>query len=139
MLILKPSYSLNNGICYLIIADRNYPKKLSYSLIGDIKENFEMELKNTFGTLSLEDYRTKIESIDTPYYFMNHRHCKELKLKLVDKVLKKKKDEYKDLRNKTTMEKLNSELTDVTSILTEDLRLLMDREQNLTSKFMNKS
>lgn len=53
---------------------------------------------------------------------------------LLDKEIQKKKEQFTDQKNATTLQKLNTELAAVTKILTEDFELMMDREKNLNSK-----
>ena len=52
------------------------------------------------------DYRSKIETIDRPYFFIRF-----------DRFIKKKKQEYQDVRSKQNMERLQEELIDVQNIM----------------------
>ena len=50
--------------------------------------------------------------------------------------MKKKIDEAQSNKANEALEKLNSELLDVTKILTEDFELMIDRERNLNGYFI---
>ena len=58
---------MQEGIVYLVIAERNYPQKLGFVYLKDIAECFQEELKNSYGTSGGVDYYSKIETIENQY------------------------------------------------------------------------
>jgi vesicle transport protein SEC22 len=76
-------------------------------------------LKNHFGTQSVS-YYSKLETIDRNNYFIKF-----------EKYIKKKKSEYQESGNKGNLDKLNKEILDLHSIMTENINLILDRENSL--------
>jgi hypothetical protein len=57
-----------------VICDKSYPQKLAFSFLEEIRDEFSQEVKNAFGTqCDDDDYSSKIECIDKPYYFIKFR------------------------------------------------------------------
>ena len=73
-----------------------YPQKLVFCYLNDIAEAFMHELQNTYGTSSGIDYQSQIECIESSYKFLKF-----------EKVINKKRKEYKDSNTKDNIDKLN--------------------------------
>lgn len=43
------SYLIENGICYLTLTDKSYPKRLAFLFLEDICKEFENDLKEEHG------------------------------------------------------------------------------------------
>jgi len=43
------SYIIEDGICYLTLAEKTYPKKLAFAFLDDIKDGFIAELQADHG------------------------------------------------------------------------------------------
>jgi hypothetical protein len=106
------------------------------------------ELKNHFGTQSVS-YYSKLETIDRSNYFMKFGKIQNL---FIERFIKKKKAEYAEGGSKGNIELLNQEITDLHKIMTENINLMLDRENSLinidtmstqmtddTAKFKNKA
>lgn len=52
---LVVSYMIEQGICYLTLADKGYPKRLAFLYLEEIHQEFVEELKHDYG----EDWRHK--------------------------------------------------------------------------------
>ena len=78
------------------------------------------ELQNTYGTSSGVDYQSHIECIESSYKFLKF-----------ERVINKKRKEYRDAGAKDNIEKLNRELLDVKNIMTESFEILLNRDKNL--------
>ena len=46
---LHHSYVIEDGICYLTLAEKTYPKKLAFAFLEDIKDGFIAELQSDHG------------------------------------------------------------------------------------------
>ncbi len=90
------SYQVQDGIVYLTIAERNYPQKLAFLFLKDLVLCFQEELKNSYGTSGGVDYSSKIETIENSYSFLKF-----------EKVIAKKRKEYRDSSAKENIDKLN--------------------------------
>jgi vesicle transport protein SEC22 len=78
-----------------------------------------VELKREFGTGSV-DYRSHIETIEKPYYFIKF-----------DRQITKKRAEYRDPSSSKTLGKLNENLTEVSSIMRQNIDEILMRGENL--------
>ena len=55
----RASYMIEQGICYLTLADKGYPKRLAFLYLEEIHQEFVSELRNDHG----EEWRTKASSL----------------------------------------------------------------------------
>ena len=55
---LPCSYIIENGVCYLTIAERSYPKKLAFQYLEDLQREFDRQ------------NRAVVETVARPYYFI---------------------------------------------------------------------
>ncbi|CAE8618803.1 unnamed protein product, partial [Polarella glacialis] len=114
-------YSMDNGVCYMALFDRSYPKKLAFAFLEDIHQLFQQELQREFGTGSV-DYRSHIETIEKPYFFIKF-----------DRQITKKKLEYRDPTSSAAVSKLNQNLQEVSSIMRQNIDEILKRGENLES------
>ena len=114
-------YKINENVVYLVITHKKYPAKLAFCFLAEIDEGFTEELKNQFGTQSVS-YYSKLETIDRANYFLKF-----------EKYIKKKKNEYQDVKNNNNIERLNREISDVHQIMAENINLIMDRGRTIDS------
>lgn len=68
-MIVVCSYIIEDGVTFLTVCGSSYPKKLAFSFLEDIRAAFQEELQTAFGTHAV-DYRSIIETIEKPYYFV---------------------------------------------------------------------
>ena len=78
------------------------------------------ELKNTYGTSGGVDYQSKIETIDNSYAFLKF-----------EKVINRKRKEFRDSNTKENIDRLNQELQDVGKIMSENFEMLLNRGNSL--------
>ncbi|CEL99858.1 unnamed protein product [Vitrella brassicaformis CCMP3155] len=112
-------YLCDSGICYMTLCEKSYPKKLAFSFLEEIHRAFQEELKREFGTHSV-DYRSQIETVEKPYYFIKF-----------DRTIQRKKMEYRDPRSNKALQKLNDSLTEVASIMRQNIDEVLQRGENL--------
>merc|ERR1712187_400853 len=96
-----------------------YPKNLSFAFLEEIHRLFQEELKREFGTGSV-DYRSHIETIEKPYYFIKF-----------DRQITKKKAEYRDPSSSKALGRLNENLTEVSSIMRQNIDDIGNRGDSL--------
>merc|ERR1719356_2374564 len=110
---------MDSGVCYMALFDKSYPKNLAFAFLEEIQRLFEEELQREFGTGSV-DYRSKIETIEKPYYFIKF-----------DRQITKKKAEYKDTSSSKALGRLNENLTEVSGIMRQNIDDILKRGENL--------
>jgi len=112
-------YMIEDGVCYMGLWDKNYPKKLSFAFLEDVHKSFQEELKREFGTRSV-DYRSHIDTIEKPYYFIKF-----------DRQIQKKRVDYRDPSSTKALNRLNENLTEVSSIMRQNIDEILHRGENL--------
>lgn len=105
-------YVLSNGIVILTLTEKAYPKRLAFDYIDEIRKEF------------LQSYGAQIESASRPYEFIRF-----------DTFIQKTKKVYNDSKTQRNLQKLNSELKDVHSIMTKNINDVISRGERLESKF----
>merc|ERR1719230_1593204 len=112
-------YKMEDGVCYMALFDTSYPKNLAFAFLEEIHRLFQEELKREFGTGSV-DYRSHIETIEKPYYFIKF-----------DRQITKKKAKYRDPSSSKALGRLNENLTEVSSIMRQNIDEILQRGENL--------
>ncbi len=104
----------------MAVAEKSFSKALAFAFLKEIQDLFIGLLKTTYGRQGV-NYGSIIETIEKPYQFAK-----------MDKEVQKKVDTFNDSKS-DTLQKLQTDLSEVNKILTEDFELMMDREKNLNS------
>lgn len=145
--LISFSFITREGIIYMTIAERQYNQKLVFVFLQELAHAFHDELRNTYGSANNIDYLSKIETIEKQYSFLKFGKCcwKQEKLcifpckkkhmltliPVLERVILKKKKEFKDMNKQENIDKLNQELIDVNKIMTESFEMLLNRDNNL--------
>ena len=108
-------YLIEFGVCYLVLCDKSYPKKLAFSYLEEIQKEFHSKYGGEVGTVA------------RPYAFVKF-----------DSFIQKAKKSYKDARASRNLQKLNEDLNDVTRIMTKNIQDVLGRGEALDSKFLFK-
>ncbi|KAK9456953.1 Longin-like domain-containing protein [Dipodascopsis uninucleata] len=102
-------YLIAHGLIYITICDRSYPRKLAFTYLDEL----DREFYNSNGH--------RIEQPDLrPFAFINF-----------DNFMQKTKRVYEDTRTTVNLDKLNSELQDVTRVMTKNIEDLLQRGDSL--------
>lgn len=109
-------YMIEQGICYLTLADKGYPKRLAFLYLEEIHQEFEQELRHDYG----DEWRNKVETAARPYAFIKF-----------DKVIQKKRKEYMDPQSRNNMARLNDDLADIHSIMKRNIEEVLNRGEKL--------
>ena len=89
--------------------------------LQEVAHAFTDELRNTYGSANNIDYLSKVENIENQYAFLKF-----------ERIILKKKKEFKDVNAQENLDKLNQELIDVNKIMTESFEMLLNRDNNLS-------
>eukprot|EP01071_Lankesteria_metandrocarpae_P001388 Lankesteria_metandrocarpae@DN1512_c0_g1_i2.p1 len=109
----------NGGICYVTLCDRSYPNKMAFSYVEEISKLFQEEMKREWGTYAV-DYRSLIETIEKPYYFIKF-----------DRVIQQTRAVFKDPRSSKAVLRLNDNLVEVASIMKKNINDILQRGEHL--------
>lgn len=102
-------YIIEDGICYLCIADKSYPRKLAFSYLTDVAKEF-------YAAYGQEAQKPGLR----PYAFVGFENN-----------LQKLTREYINSRTSSNLDKLNDDLNDVTRIMTRNIDDLLSRGESL--------
>ena len=108
-------YIVEHGICFLCLAGKSFPKRLAFAFLEEIHRAFIEELKRHYGTGSV-DYRSQIETIQKPYFFITF-----------DRAVQKKRAEFRDPNSSSALAKLNEGLAEVNTIVRKSLEEMIAR------------
>ncbi|KAK4906840.1 hypothetical protein LTR28_000545 [Elasticomyces elasticus] len=103
-------YLMRDNLVYFVITERSYPKKLAATYLRDISDAF-VESHNT------ADYES---AYARPYC------CNDF-----DSTIQRMKKDFQDSRTNNNLEKLNSDLKDVTQVMTKNIQDLLYRGDSL--------
>ena len=101
---------IQESICFLCICDRSYPRKLAFTYLSDLAQEF-----TTIYPLQ-QIHSTTLR----PYAFVEF-----------DTFIQRTKKTYIDTRATANLDKLNDELKDVTKVMTKNIEDLLYRGDSL--------
>lgn len=104
-------YVLTSGICILTLTEKAYPKRLAFDYLDELRREF------------FQLYGSQITSASRPYEFIRF-----------DTFIQKTKKVYNDSKTQRNLQKLNTELKDVHSIMTKNINEVISRGERLESK-----
>ncbi|KAJ2776587.1 SNAP receptor [Coemansia javaensis] len=102
-------YLVDQGVCYLCICERGFPRKLAFSYLDELSREFYMSYGGEVEKGSLR-----------PYAFIKF-----------DTFIQKTRRIYEDSRTQQNLSKLNEDLRDVTQIMTKNMEDLLWRGDSL--------
>merc|ERR1712004_572875 len=97
-------YIIEQDACFLTLCDRNFNKKLAYSFLEDLSQEFYSQ------------YGHKINTATRPYSFIEF-----------DTYIQKAKKTYQDSRSRRNLNTLNTELHDVQRIMVQNIDDVLQR------------
>eukprot|EP00730_Choanoeca_flexa_P018327 TRINITY_DN8903_c0_g1_i2.p2 TRINITY_DN8903_c0_g1~~TRINITY_DN8903_c0_g1_i2.p2 ORF type:complete len:215 (+),score=42.45 TRINITY_DN8903_c0_g1_i2:1754-2398(+) len=101
-------YIIEAGVCYLVLCDAKFSKKLAYGYLEEIQREFH------------ELYGSRVDTAARPYAFIEF-----------DGRMKKLKRSYEDSRATNRLDKINSELQDVQRIMVKNIDDVLERDGQL--------
>lgn len=108
-------YVLSGGVCILTLTERAYPKRLAFDYLDELRKEF------------FQIYGNQIATASRPYEFIRF-----------DTFIQKTKKVYNDSKTQRNLQKLNSELKDVHSIMTKNINEVISRGERLESKLSDR-
>eukprot|EP00128_Syssomonas_multiformis_P018603 Colp12_sorted_trinity150504_noHs@11898 len=101
-------YVIEIGVCYLVMCDKSYPKKLAFDYLSDLQREFHNR------------YANEVTTAARPWVFIDF-----------DTVIQKTKKMYMDSRSSKNLAKLNDELQDVHRIMTQNIQDVIGRGEKI--------
>ena len=109
-------YLIQENTCYLTLTEQSYPKRLAFLYLEEIADVFLEYLFKSHG----ENYRQIIETTARPYAFI-----------AADPILQRKQREFIDPKSTVNSNKLNQDLSDIHSIMRQNISQVLDRGEKL--------
>jgi len=97
-------YLIERDVCYLVLCERNYSKRLAFSYLEDIAQEFYSQ------------YGKKVSTVSRPYTFIEF-----------DTYIQKAKKIFTDSRVRRNLSTLNTELQDVQRIMVQNIDDVLQR------------
>ena len=101
---------IQDSICFLCICDKSYPRKLAFTYLSDLANEFTT-------TYSASQY---LSPTLRPYAYVEF-----------DTFIQRTKKTYQDSRASANLDRLNDELKDVTKVMTKNIEDLLYRGDSL--------
>ncbi|KIX09414.1 uncharacterized protein Z518_00494 [Rhinocladiella mackenziei CBS 650.93] len=103
-------YIIKDSVCFLCICDRSYPRKLAFTYLSDLAQEFT----------TIYPSPQYLSATLRPYAFVEF-----------DTFIQRTKKTYQDSRASANLDKLNDELKDVTKVMTKNIEDLLYRGDSL--------
>lgn len=119
-------YLIKDSICYLTLTERSYPKRLAFLYLEEVADAFIEHILSTQGAHnnnnggSNNSWRQVIETTPRPYAFIQ---C--------EPILQKKQRDFVDPTSSQNSDKLNKDLSDIHSIMRQNISQVLDRGEKL--------
>ncbi|RLN84535.1 hypothetical protein BBJ28_00021976 [Nothophytophthora sp. Chile5] len=110
------SYLIQEGVCYLTLADRGFPKRLAFLYLEEVHAGFVEELERD----SNNNWRDVVTTVARPYAFIKF-----------DKFIQKKRKEYADPNSSQNMHRLNDDLADIHNIMRKNIQEVLNRGERV--------
>lgn len=110
-------YMIDNGICYLTLTDKAYPKRLVFLFLEDLAKDFTDSLKEEHGE---ENWMHNMETVGRQYAYIKF-----------DRVIQKKRREYADPNSNANSKKINDDLQCIHNIMRKTIDDVLDRGNKL--------
>ncbi|ETO82043.1 hypothetical protein F444_03745 [Phytophthora nicotianae P1976] len=133
-------YLIQEGVCYLTLADRGFPKRLAFLYLEEVHAGFVEELERDSGS----NWRDVVTTVARPYAFIKfgkkasfllvalvvHKYCDT-----TDKFIQKKRKEYADPSSSQNMHRLNDDLADIHNIMRKNIQEVLNRGERVERMF----
>lgn len=110
-------YMIDNGICYLTLTDRAYPKRLVFLFLEEIARDFMESLREEHGA---DNWRHCVETVGRQYMYIKF-----------DRTIQKKRREYADPNSSANSKKITEDLQSIHNIMRKTIDDVLDRGNKL--------
>lgn len=109
-------YIIADGVCFLMLVRAAYPARVAFAFLREIQAGFERDLRLTHG----DNWRQAVDTASRPYAFLKF-----------EKFISHKLKEYSNPDSAVSMSALNSEVSEVHSILRKNIQDVLTRGDHL--------
>jgi vesicle transport protein SEC22 len=110
-------YIIEQGICYLALTEKGYPKRLAFLFLEEIHKEFTDYLKLEYGD---DSWQRTVETIGRQYAFIKF-----------DRAIQKKRREFSDPNSAINMRKLNDDLQSIQNVMRKTIDDVLERGNKL--------
>ncbi|XP_025944950.1 vesicle-trafficking protein SEC22b [Apteryx rowi] len=103
-------YIIEKGVCYLVLCEAAFPKKLAFAYLEDLHSEFD------------EQHGKRVPTVSRPYSFIEF-----------DTYIQKTKKLYIDSRARRNLGSINTELQDVQRIMVANIEEVLQRGEALSA------
>jgi len=114
-------YLIEEGVVFLTLCEKSFPRKLAFAFLDDVHRAFMEELKREFGTHAGIDYRSHIETIEKPYFFIKF-----------DRQIQNIKRDYADPSNSKAVNKLTESLSEIQTVMHKNIEDMLYSDEQLS-------
>nr|CAI5870458.1 unnamed protein product [Callosobruchus analis] len=107
-------YLIEYEVCYLVLCEKNYSKRLAYSYLEDIAQEFHKQ------------YGRRVNTVTRPYSFIEF-----------DNYIQKAKKTFTDSRSRRNLNAINNQLHDVQRIMVQNIDDVLQRGTVLSGKYIH--
>ena len=109
-------YLIQENTVYLTCTENSYPKRLAFLYLEEVADVFLEYLTQNHGS----NYRSILETTARPYAFIQ-----------ADPIISRKQREFVDPKSAMNASKLNQDLSDIHSIMRQNINQVLDRGEKL--------
>ncbi|KAK0050819.1 vesicle-trafficking protein SEC22b-like [Biomphalaria glabrata] len=102
-------YMIERGVCYLVLCEKTFSKRLAFSYLEDLQNEF------------ISQYGSKLDTVSRPYSFIEF-----------DTYMQKARKSYMDSRARRNLGQINTELQDVQRIMVQNIDEVLTRGEALS-------
>lgn len=113
-------YLIKDSICYLTLTEGSYPKRLAFLYLEEVADAFIEYILSNHCTNNGNNWRQIIETTARPYAFIQ---C--------ERIIQKKQRDFVDPTSSQNSDKLNRDLSDIHSIMRQNISQVLDRGEKL--------
>uniref|UniRef100_H3CQW6 Vesicle-trafficking protein SEC22b n=1 Tax=Tetraodon nigroviridis TaxID=99883 RepID=H3CQW6_TETNG len=103
-------YIIAQGVCYLVLCEASFPKKMAFACLEDLHTEF------------FDQYGRRVPTVTRPYSFIEF-----------DTYIQKNKKAYVDSRARRNLGSINAELQDVQRIMVANIEEVLQRGEALST------
>lgn len=109
-------YLMQSNLVYLTLTESSYPKRLAFLYLDEVADAFLEYLTSTYG----DQYFRQVETTARPFAFIQ-----------ADPIIQRKQREFIDPKSNANSNKLNQDLSDIHSIMKQNINQVLDRGEKL--------
>lgn len=102
-------YMIERGVCYLVLSEKSFSKRLAFSYLEDLQNEFNSQ------------YGSRLDTVSRPYSFIEF-----------DTYMQKARKSYMDSRARRNLGHINTELQDVQRIMVQNIDEVLMRGEALS-------